>query len=210
MSRAKAVPSAPAEPQPKQVPERAERKGERTKRRILDAARPVFAELGYERATIRGIAAAAEVDKSSVIQYFGTKQQLFREAVHWHIPVRELTTDDPAQSVDNYLRVGLGSWAGDPNSPMAVLLRASMTSDVAAEILREHITTKAVEPVAATITAPDARLRAALAGAMMMGIAAQRYMLRMPALADADFDDILRVAAPAMRALIAPAPDPAT
>jgi AcrR family transcriptional regulator len=204
MSRAKAVPSGPARTQPKEVSERAERKGERTKRRILDAARRVFAEFGYERATIRGIAAAAEVDKSSVLQYFGTKQQLFREAVHWHIPVRELTTDDPAQSVDNYLRAMLSSWAADPDSPMAVLLRASMTSDEAAEILREHITAEAVDPVAATITAPDARLRAALAGAMMMGIAAQRYMLRMPALVDADLDDILRVAAPAMRAVIDP------
>jgi AcrR family transcriptional regulator len=45
-----------------------ERKGERTRRRILEAARRVFADLGYERATIRGIAAAADVDKSSVIQ----------------------------------------------------------------------------------------------------------------------------------------------
>ena len=71
-----------------------ERKGLRTRRRILDAARGVFAEVGYERATIRGIAAAAGVDKSSVIQYFGTKQALFREAVHWDIPIAELTSDD--------------------------------------------------------------------------------------------------------------------
>ena len=31
----------------------------RTRRRILDAARGVFADVGYERATIRCIAAAA-------------------------------------------------------------------------------------------------------------------------------------------------------
>ncbi|MDY6999373.1 MAG: TetR/AcrR family transcriptional regulator, partial [Actinomycetota bacterium] len=36
----------------------AERKGQRTRRRILERARAVFAEVGYERATIRGIAAA--------------------------------------------------------------------------------------------------------------------------------------------------------
>ena len=58
----------------------AERKGQRTRRRILETARAVFAEVGYERATIRGIAAAAEVDKSSIIKYFGTKEALFREA----------------------------------------------------------------------------------------------------------------------------------
>ncbi|WP_327581360.1 TetR/AcrR family transcriptional regulator [Nonomuraea sp. NBC_00507] len=36
-------------------------------------------------------AAEAHVDKSSVIQYFGTKQQLFREAVAFDLEVDALT-----------------------------------------------------------------------------------------------------------------------
>ncbi len=182
-----------------------QRKGQRTRRRILVAAREVFAKVGYERATIRGIAAAAGVDKSSIIKYFGTKQGLFREAVHWDIPVAELTSDDPAQTTDNYARSMLTAWAADPNGPMAVLLRASMTSEDAADILRSHITAQAVDAVAATIDAPDARLRAALAGAMLMGIASQRYILKMPDLADVDIEDILRLAAPLLQQLIKPA-----
>ncbi|MGW0710250.1 TetR/AcrR family transcriptional regulator [Streptomyces sp. NPDC002643] len=180
------------------------RKGERTRRRILEAARRKFAEVGYERATIRAIAAEAEVDKSSVIQYFGSKDELFREAVRWDIPVPEMTADDPAQTVENLVRGMLGAWAADPDSPMAVLLRTSMTSEDAAELLRSHITAQAVEPVAATVTADDARLRAALIGAMMMGIASQRYLLRMPDLAAADTEDILRLVVPLFRGLIAP------
>ncbi|MEU9349133.1 TetR family transcriptional regulator [Streptomyces sp. NPDC048278] len=180
------------------------RKGERTRMRILQAARRKFAEVGYERATIRAIAAEAAVDKSSVMQYFGNKDELFREAVRWDIPIAELTTDDPAQTVENYVRAMLGAWASDPDSPMAVLLRASMTSEDAAELLRSHITAQAVEPVAATVTAGDARLRAALCSAMMMGIASQRYLLRMPDLAGADTEDILRVVVPVFRSLIAP------
>jgi hypothetical protein len=73
--------------------------------------------------------------------YFGMKDALFREAVHWDIP-----TDDPRQTVENYLRAMLGAWAADPDSPMAVLLRASMTSEEAADLLRGHITAQAVEP----------------------------------------------------------------
>ena len=60
----------------------------------------MFAEVGYERATIRAIAAAADVDKSSVIQHFGTKQELFREAVHWDIPLAEIIADDPTTTTD--------------------------------------------------------------------------------------------------------------
>ncbi|MER7789664.1 TetR family transcriptional regulator [Streptomyces sp. NPDC097640] len=184
------------------------RKGERTRRRILEAARRKFAEVGYERATIRAIAAEADVDKSSVIQYFGSKDALFREAVHWSIPIAEVTTDDPGETVENYVRGMLNAWAADPHTPMAVLLRASMTSEDAAELLREHITTESVEAIAATVTADDARLRAALASAMLMGIASQRYLLRMPDLASADVEDILRLAVPVLRGLIAPGDEP--
>ncbi|MFE4756813.1 TetR family transcriptional regulator [Streptomyces mirabilis] len=181
------------------------RKGERTRRRILGAARRKFAEVGFERATIRAIAVEAGVDKSSVIQYFGSKDALFREAVHWHIPVAEATTGDAGESVENYVRGMLSAWAGDPHTPMAVLLRASMTSEAAAELLREHITSEAVRAIAATVTAGDARLRAALVSAMLMGIASQRYLLRMPDLAGADVEDILRLVVPVFRDLIAPA-----
>jgi hypothetical protein len=61
--------------------------------------------------------------------------------------------------------------------------------------------------MAATIDAPDARLRAALAGAMLMGIASQRYILRMPDLKDADVEDILRLITPLVRTLLRPGGD---
>jgi AcrR family transcriptional regulator len=184
--------------------ENSERKGQRTRRRIVEAARRVFADVGYERATVRLIAAAAGVDKSSIIKYFGTKQNLFREAVHWDIPIAELTTDDPAETVENYARSMLAAWAADPNSPMAVLLRASMTSEDAAEILRNHITSHVVDAMAATIEGPDARLRAILVGAMLVGVASQRYLLRMPDLRDADIEDVLRLVTPLLRTLLDP------
>lgn len=39
---------------------------------------------------------------------------------------------------------------------------------------------------------------------MLMGIASQRQILRMPDLVDADIDDILRLITPALRSLIDP------
>lgn len=197
-----ARPTTEATPESESSP--AERKGARTRRRILDAARGVFADVGYERATIRLIAAAAGVDKSSVIQYFGTKQGLFREAVHWDIPTAELTAESPEQTAANHVRGMFAAWAADPNSPMTVLLRTSMTSEDAAEILRAHITAQSTDAIAATIDAPDARLRAALAGAMLMGIASQRYILKMPDLKDADVEDILRLVGPAIATMLDP------
>jgi AcrR family transcriptional regulator len=188
---------------PARAPE-AERKGQRTRRQILEAARAVFGDVGYERATIRGIASAANVDKSSIVKYFGTKQKLFEEAVTWTIPIHDVVSEDPSQTAQNLARGMLAAWAADPNSPMAVLLRASMTSEDAAQILRTHITYHAISAIATTIDTPDARLRAALIGAMLMGIASQRYLLRMPDLVDVDTEHILRLITPALRAVIDP------
>ncbi|WP_197747605.1 TetR family transcriptional regulator [Mycolicibacillus koreensis] len=170
----------------------------------MTAAREVFATMGFERATIRAIATAAEVDKSSVIQYFGTKEQLFREAVSWVIPIEQITVEDPAQTAENMARGMLNAWAAEPNSPMTVLLRAAMTSEIAAEILRTNVTAQAVDSLAGQINTPDARLRSVLVGAILMGIASQRYILRMPDLAEADTEEILTLVTPLLRQLISP------
>ncbi|WP_261575823.1 TetR/AcrR family transcriptional regulator [Frankia gtarii] len=51
------------------------------RRAILNAAAPIFGTLGYERASVDAIAAAAGVSKPTVYSYFGGKEQLFRESV---------------------------------------------------------------------------------------------------------------------------------
>ena len=186
-----------------------ERKGERTRRRILAAALHVFARYGYERSTIRAIAAEAECDKSSVIQYFGTKQQLFREAVDWQADLATSPELAPEERGEGYLRTMLGEFANDPDHPMVALTRAALTNEEVAELLREKVTSGAIDPMAATLTGPDAQLRAALVGAVMYGIAVQRELLRMPDLAGADVEDVLRLTGPLLRSLLA-TPDAST
>src|SRR5436309_13182244 len=52
------------------------RRSDRTKAAILAAARKHFAASGYERATIRAIAADAGIDPAMVMRYFGDKEKL--------------------------------------------------------------------------------------------------------------------------------------
>jgi hypothetical protein len=42
-------------------------------------------------------------------------------------------------------------------------------------------------------------------GAMLMGVASQRYLLGMPDLVDVDIEELVRLMTPALRALIDPA-----
>ena len=67
--------------------------------RILEAAGPVFAEKGFQAATVRGICEAAKMNLASINYYFGDKQQLYVEAVKYaHEPPGEEVeeTDWPA------------------------------------------------------------------------------------------------------------------
>ena len=56
-------------------------KGERTRRRLLEAAEEVFAELGYHDASIVKITEAAEVAQGTFYLYFSGKQAIFDELV---------------------------------------------------------------------------------------------------------------------------------
>jgi AcrR family transcriptional regulator len=52
-----------------------------TRQRILAAAGPVFAEKGFQAATVREICQAAEVNLASINYYFGDKERLYIETV---------------------------------------------------------------------------------------------------------------------------------
>src|SRR4051794_1553668 len=88
--------------------ERAERR-RRTEQRILEAARKLFADLGFERTTIRAVAKAAEVDPALVMQYFGSKQDLFSEAVRVApAPVAPGDTDELVEQLLDSLGMKMG------------------------------------------------------------------------------------------------------
>jgi hypothetical protein len=57
------------------------RNAEATKQSILEAARRRFADEGYDRASLRDIAADVGVDAALVSRYFGSKEELFREVL---------------------------------------------------------------------------------------------------------------------------------
>lgn len=179
-------------------------KGGLTRQRILDSARRCFATHGYERTTIRRVAEEAEIDKSSVMKYFGTKENLFRECVAWDIPIDALTSEGQEESAQRYVFTMLRMWEADPHSPMAVLLRTSMTSELAASMLREHMTRASIDVIERHIDADEARLRAAIFSAIMMGLASGRHIIGLPDLTDADIDRIVEVASPMVATLLHP------
>jgi AcrR family transcriptional regulator len=68
--------------------------GDNTRARILETAGEVFAEKGFEAATIRDICETADVNLAAVNYYFGGKESLYEEALQ-RAHLRDLHDDNP-------------------------------------------------------------------------------------------------------------------
>ena len=169
----------------------------RTEARILAAASRLFVERGYERTTIRAIAGAAGVDGGLVMHYFGSKQGLF-QCVTRARPVPELSGS--AEQVTEQILARLAeSLASEPVHSLA-LLRSMLTHPEAAQTLREGAARFQAE-ISRPIPADDADVRAALVGAVMLGVIVSRHLLNSDALTAASPEQIIDLLRPGLRSL---------
>src|SRR4051794_2893574 len=80
--------------------------GGHSREEIVTAARRQFGELGYRRASMRGIAAEAGVDPRLILHFFGSKQELFVALVD--LPF------DPGTTFEQVLTAGGGGRRAGP------------------------------------------------------------------------------------------------
>ncbi|HUR12890.1 MAG TPA: TetR family transcriptional regulator [Mycobacteriales bacterium] len=192
---------------PEGRPTREERR-RRTEASILDAARALFAEVGFERTTIRGVASRAGVDPALVMQYYGSKDGLFAASAQWFADRKGVASatlaDLPAVALSDLL-----AGMEDPELRCAAtaVLRSCLTNESARTVMRDQVMKDRHATVAATIGGPDAELRAGLLGAVMIGTTIARYLLEIPAVAQASPEDIERVLQPVLKALVDPSPE---
>jgi len=88
-------------------------KGKRTRTRLLDAAKTVFARDGFLNARISDIADEASIAHGSFYHYFDSKEQVFREVAD--VQEAQLTAPDP----------GVDDGAGAPPGEFERILRAN-------------------------------------------------------------------------------------
>src|SRR6201995_4764626 len=176
---------------------------QRTEARILDAASRVFVADGYERATIRAVASAAEVDAGLVMHYFGSKQELYRRVID-AAPVPEVggTPARPAEQI----RPALADRLARPNVASLALLRSMLTNPEAATAASAGIARYEAQ-IAQAIPAGDADLRAAIISAITLGITVSRHLIKSDELATADPAHVIELLRPCVLSLTA-RPDP--
>ena len=180
-----------------------------TRQAVLDAARARFASDGFAATTIRSIAADAGVDASQVMQFFGSKDDLFASVID--VPHSALEHFDTAfEGPDEHLgervvRAYLSAWEGIPaeSEPLMAMLRSAIVSEHARAELREFIQSRLLEGTADNSSA-DASLRAGLAASMLVGVITNRRIIGVPTLTDADTEQLVAILAPAIQQVLAP------
>ena len=192
-----------SEPEPTR---RGRRRGPSTTRdAILAAARRQFADLGYDRATVRGIAAEAGCDPKLVGHWFGSKQELFLQVVE--LPIRPAaaladlrSTGDPATLPDRLAAFVVHQMADEAvRGRMVPLIRAAAAEPAAAPLLRDLVVREILGPVAAQLGGDTPELRASLLASQLLGLVMARYVIGIEPLASASPETVAAAIAPVLR-----------
>jgi AcrR family transcriptional regulator len=176
----------------------------RTRAAILATALTQFAEAGYDAASVRGIARAADVDPALVLHYFGSKAALFVAALELPFDeqaIVERVVEGPRAQLGRRLaRFFLSIWSEPARrEPMMAMLRAATTSPDAAAMLRERVAQQVLGPVGARLGQPDGELRMSLCGAHLVGLGIARYIVFIEPLASLDSERVADLVAPALQ-----------
>ncbi|MFC7621492.1 TetR family transcriptional regulator [Microlunatus sp. GCM10028923] len=151
---------------------------------IKAAARDRFAADGYQKTTIRAVAADAGVDPALVMRYFGNKDGLFAAAADFDLRLPDLSGADVDTIGRRLAEHFLDRWEGDET--FTALLHAAVGYPAARDRLYQVIFTSELSALAARV-APDpdsATARVGLVASQILGTALCRYVLGLPPVAD--------------------------
>ncbi|WP_136054084.1 TetR family transcriptional regulator [Microbacterium sp. K24] len=172
------------------------RGGTDSRERIIAAAVDEFGEQGYDGTTVRSIAARAGVDSALVHHYFGTKADLFAEAVG--IPLRP-DIDVPGILAGSHDEVGerlvryvLDAFEQpDIRRRGVMLMRTAIGSRLTTPLLAGFLSRELIGRIAKTLGVEDAELRATLVASQMAGLLLTRYVLKIAPIATASVDELV-------------------
>jgi AcrR family transcriptional regulator len=173
------------------------RTGQQNRQRIIDAARERFMRDGYERATVRAIAADAGVDVAMVYYFFGNKEGLFTASALTgpEHPLHQLATllDEGTERIGPRLvRRFLEHWDQDAGyEPLMALWRSAAIQPQARKVLHDSLAGPIAERVGAEFGVGDAELRVELVASHLAGLAFARYQLKIEPIASAAIEDVV-------------------
>ncbi|WP_234388713.1 MULTISPECIES: TetR/AcrR family transcriptional regulator [Streptomyces] len=164
-----------------------------TREAILRSAVEAFSRFGYDGVGVREIARAAGVTAMLVNRYFGSKEQLFAEAVEVSFAPRTVVTGDPRELSRDVARALVDRTAPEAGhlDPFLLMLR-SASNERSAEIMRQAIERHVGRDLANLLTGSGTQERAGLALSLIAGFWLMRKIIGDTALVQAESDALAR------------------
>lgn len=169
---------------------------------ILDAARRLFAEHGFEGTSLRQVARAAGVDPAMVHHYFKGKDELFALSVELPADPEQVLSgvvdSDPERRGELVVRAVLRLWESPAQPGLVAFFRGTLGSRAKTSLLREMVTRAVISRIMAGLpgSPEDLALRGDLVATQMVGLMMVRYVVRLEPLASAPAEDVVRLVAP--------------
>ena len=169
---------------------------------ILDAARRLFAEQGFEGTSLRQVARAAGVDPAMIHHFFKGKDELFALSVELPADpeevLRGVADTDPGQRAELLVRTVLHLWESPAQASLVAFLRGTLGSRAKTALLREMVGRTIISRIMAGVPGQPAEvaLRGDLVASQMVGLMMVRYVVRLEPLASAGQDEVVRLVAP--------------
>lgn len=173
------------------------RTGAQSRQRLVTAAREHFMRDGYDKATVRGIAATAGVDVAMVYYFFGSKEGLFTASTLTgpEHPLRQLAAllDEGTDEIGPRLvRRVLRRWdTGTAFEPFLTLWRSAAIQPTARAMLHDILAGPIARRLATEFGVADAELRVELVASHLAGLAFARYQLKIEPLASTAVEDLV-------------------
>jgi AcrR family transcriptional regulator len=185
-----------------------------TREAILAAAREAFADRGFDAASIRSIATAAGVDPALVHHYFGSKDQLFLDAMQAPLDPAELISGIMGPGIDGVgerlVRMLLGVWDSAAGGAVAAIVRSAVSNELFARMFREFVTHRILRRLAMELDLDptESALRTNLVATQMAGLIMIRYIVRIEPMASLPADTVTALIGPTVqRYLTGPLPE---
>ncbi|QHG84464.1 TetR/AcrR family transcriptional regulator [Rhodococcus rhodochrous] len=171
---------------------------------ILASARELFAANGFDKTTVRAVAAGAGVDPALVHHYFGTKLQLFTASIALPVDPRDVLAPVYAAAPEDLGRALvtalLGVW-DSPHRDAAVAMFRAQIAGGDSGLIRSFLLEVALAPLFERIDRPagTGRLRAELVATQMTGIMLVRYIIGLEPLASMPSEQLVQIVAPTVQ-----------
>jgi AcrR family transcriptional regulator len=179
-----------------------------TPEQILDAARGLFAERGFQGTTVRAIAVRAGVNAALVHHYFGTKEKLFIAALRLPLNPAEavgvlLAAGPREEFAQRFTRFFIHAWR-DPvtGRQLQAVLRSAVGTEQGAAAVRSLAQDVLLGRISAALGVPP--LRIATAVTHLLGLMIGSSIIGIEPLASASEDELVALVAPAIARYLDP------